>query len=186
TGESCGTVVETGAGTAPPVEEPAPPEEEPGTTPPPAPPDEEEDKPACQVETGKVLLNDEYVCPTSSVEEGGGCLCIEGYEWVSPADHCQGCTKTNVEKCLAAVRTSIDQATGTLEPNLRVEDTRIIWDGGETSCKSQASVIADFSDLLRQYTPQNTAECTNLEFLAGYAHPALACGIEFSFRYAQE
>lgn len=141
-------------------------------------------KPACIPATGKVLLNDKYYCPTSSVETaGGGCECIKDYEWVNKADLCQGCTKTRKERCMAAIKQAIDIATGYMEPDLSyVGDDKIVWQLGEISCKHLQSVINDYSRDVRQALTSTNKDCTNAR-LDSMPVASTGCSFQMIFKY---
>jgi hypothetical protein len=144
--------------------------------------EDEDEKPWCDTQTGKVLFKDEYICPTSSSPVGSMCACIEGYEWAYEKDHCQGCQKTNKDKCMKAVKDTIDATTGNMSPRLSFKgDTQILWEEGPISCKQQSAVLSEWARSLADETLKHRKECTKLDFVRG--DPTDACGLEFLWRY---
>jgi hypothetical protein len=139
----------------------------------------------CDEATGKVRVYGEYVCPSNSEPFGSVCKCRVGYEWAFLDQPCEGCQKTKPEKCLEAVKRTLDDATGTLEPDLTIEEEKYIkWDAGIGSCKNQPAVISDFSRDIQLYLPDHIAECTNLKFLRGDAR--VDCGLDFYFQFIED
>ncbi len=143
---------------------------------------DDEEKPWCDNSTGKVLVKDKYICPTSTTAVGSMCACIDGYEWAYENDHCQGCQKTNKDKCMAAVKEIIDANTGNMSPRLSFSgEDKILWQEGPISCKQQSAVLNDWARSLADDTPKYRKECTKLDFVRG--DPTDECGLEFLWRY---
>lgn len=149
-------------------------------------PDEKKDeRPQCILETGKVLIDGDYHCPISAVPVGMGCGCREGYEWADLANKCDGCTKTKNDRCLEAVRATIEDGTGQLEPPLALEGEDMIkWTWGPMSCKQQGAVLFDTAQILPGETFKHREFCTNLEFVRGDPIQYGAnCGLTFLWKY---
>ena len=185
TGETCDKAeAETGA--TPPSEDTpeTPPTGSAGPTDGSLPEEPPESKPACFPATGKVLVDDKYYCPTSSMETaGGGCECIKDYEWVNKANLCLGCTKTRKDRCLAAVKEAIDMSTGEMNPDLSyVGDEKIVWQVGEITCKHLQSVINDYSRDVRQALTTTNEYCTNARLDSTLVAP-MGCSFLMIFKY---
>lgn len=148
-------------------------------------PDEPEDeRPQCILETGKVLIDGEYYCPISAVPVGMGCGCRAGYEWAYLDNKCEGCTRVKNDYCLDAVRATIEDGTGQLEPELTLEGENMIkWTWGPMSCKAQDAVLFDTAHILPGETFKHREYCTNLEFVRGDPTGSDSCGLEFLWKY---
>lgn len=150
------------------------------------PPDEpeEDDRPQCILETGKVLIDGEYYCPQSAVPVGMSCGCRAGYEWAYLDNKCEGCTRVKNDYCLDAVRATIEDGTGQLEPELTLEGENMIkWTWGPMSCKAQGAVLFDTAHILPGETFKHREYCTNLEFVRGDPTGSDSCGLTFLWKY---
>lgn len=135
----------------------------------------------CDLKTGKVKMDGQFVCPTSSVPTEASCQCKEGYEWTDPNSKCDGCTKTKDDSCLEAVRRTVDDATGVDRPHLSIEGKKIIWDAGEVSCKAMPAVMNDFTVGIRQNITKHTEQCTSLRYLTVENYNG--CFLKFYFQH---
>lgn len=135
----------------------------------------------CDLKTGKVKMDGQFICPISSVPAGASCQCKEGYEWADLSNKCDGCTKTKDDKCLEAVRRTVADAAGVDRPHLSIEDKKIIWDAGEVSCKAMPAVMNDFTVGIRQNITKHTEQCTSLRYLTVENYNG--CFLKFYFQH---
>ncbi|MDO8565851.1 MAG: hypothetical protein Q7S04_01525 [Candidatus Moranbacteria bacterium] len=135
----------------------------------------------CDLSTGKVKIDNQFVCPISSIPAGASCQCREGYEWADPNNKCDGCTKTRDDRCLEAVRRTVADAAGVDRPSLSIEDKKIIWDAKEVSCKAMPAVMNDFTVGIRQNITKHTEQCTSLRYLTVESYNG--CSLKFYFQY---